>query len=390
MKWNLRHLRVFLAVTRHSSVSRAAGECNLSQPAVTQAIAKLERGLGQPLFHHQAQGLFATPAGEQLAVRVTRALERIDEAAAPISPRLSQTATRAQLEALIALRERENFTLAARHLGLAQPTVHRAVAALESEARRPLFERSAMGLRSSRAARALADAARLAFAELDQAVMELAELEGREAGEIVIGALPLSRSSILARAIIAFRKTRPRIAIRVAEGRYDHLLAGLRRGDIDFLVGALRDPLPIGDVVQEALFEDEVILVVGPDHPMLDRGDLTLDDLVALPWVVARRATPTRQIFDQLFAGRATPESVVETGSLVLMRQLLRESDHIGIISGLQVASEIDLGLLCPLPMQPQDCSRTIGLTSRLGWIPTAAQKALIAEISSAVRQRSY
>ena len=72
MKWNLRHLRVFLAVTRHSSVSRAAGECNLSQPAVTQAIAKLERGLGQPLFHHQAQGLFATPAGEQLAVLSAR------------------------------------------------------------------------------------------------------------------------------------------------------------------------------------------------------------------------------------------------------------------------------------------------------------------------------
>ncbi|PJE27459.1 DNA-binding transcriptional regulator, LysR family [Pseudooceanicola antarcticus] len=390
MKWNLRHLRVFLAVARLSSVSRAAEECNLSQPAVTQAMAKLERMLGQPLFRHQSQGLFATPAGELLAARVRRALDRIDEAAAPISPRLSQTATRAQLEALIALRELENFTLAARQLGLAQPTVHRAVSALESEARRPLFERSAMGLRSSRAARALADAARLAFAELDQAVMELAELEGREAGEIVIGALPLSRSSILARAIIAFRRTRPRISIRIAEGRYDDLLRGLRMGDIDFLLGALRDPLPIGDVVQQALFEDEVILVVGPDHPMLDREDLTLGELAALPWVVARRATPTRQIFDQLFEGRDRPESVVETGSLILMRQLLRESDHIGIVSGLQVASEIDLGLLVPLPFQPPDGQRLIGLTSRVGWIPTAAQQAMIGELEKAVRQRSY
>lgn len=388
MKWNLRHLRVFLSVVEHSSVSRAAELCHVSQPAATQAIAKLERALSQPLFRHQSQGLYATPAGALLAARVARALHRIDEAAAPISPRLGRSASFAQLEALIALRETGNFSLAARQLGLAQPTVHRAVAYLEEEARKPLFERSALGIRTKAPARLLADAARLALAELDQAVMELAEHAGREAGRIVVGAMPLSRSSILAEAIVAFRAERPTTEIRIDEGPYDDLLHGLRRGEIDVLIGALRDPLPIGDVQQKELFEDDLIAVVGPDHPLLDHPAPDLDDLARLPWVLARPGTPSRQIFDGLFAGRPGPASIVETSSMILMRQLLRASGHAGFISRMQVTSEMELGLLRPLPVRLQGTRRPIGLTTRADWIPTPAQAALIDAIAEAVRQK--
>ena len=389
MKWNLRHLRVFLAVVHHSSVSRAAEECHLSQPAATQAIAKLENGFSQPLFKHKAQGLYVTEAGAALAQRVKRALTRIDQAAAPISPRLIATATSSQLDALIAVRELENFTLAARHLGLAQPSVHRAVARLEAEARKPLFERTAMGIRATRAGRQLADAARLAFAELDQAVMDLADLAGREAGQSVVGAMPLSRSFMLSQAIIEFRKRRPSVLIRVDEGPYDDLLAGLRRGEIDFLIGALREPVPIGDIVQTELFADDLILVVGPRHPLSGQDRVTLSQTIRFPWILARKGTPSRRIFDQLFAGRPTPQSLIETGSMILMRQLLQQSDHIGFISRLQAAAEVDLGLMVPLRTELHETRRPIGLTTRLGWIPTKGQKMLIDEISIAVRQRN-
>lgn len=388
MKWNLRHLRVFLAVAQHSSVSRAAEACHLSQPAVTQAIAKLEGAFTSPLFHHRAQGLFVTEAGEALALRVSRALHRLDQAAAIVSPRLVATATSSQLDALIAVHELENFTLAARHLGLAQPTIHRAVARLEAEARKPLFERTAMGLRATRACRQLADAARLAFAEMEQAVMDLADLAGRETGQIVVGAMPLSRSFMLSQAIIEFRKTRPLIPIRVDEGPYDDLLAGLRRGEVDFLIGALRQPLPITDIVQTQLFDDDLILVVGPSHPLFGHGPVALAETANFPWILARKGTPSRRIFDHLFADCTKPQSLIETGSMILMRQLLQHSDHIGFISRLQAAAEIELGLMVPLRTDLQETRRPIGITTRFGWIPTAAQQKLIDEITIAVRLR--
>jgi LysR family transcriptional regulator of gallate degradation len=120
LEYNLRHLRVLLAVAEHGTVTRAAELCRVSQPAVTQAIAKLERLVGGALFIRSRRGLFLTKLGEVLARRVGRALTYLDTGTHEFSPRLGIRATVAQLQALIAVRETENFTLAAAKLGIAQ------------------------------------------------------------------------------------------------------------------------------------------------------------------------------------------------------------------------------------------------------------------------------
>ncbi len=387
MKSNLRHLRIFLAVCDTASISRAAALCNVSQPAVTQVIGKLERVAGQPLFLRRPRGMFMTAAGQALAGRVTRAFAYLDRALGDLNPRLRLTATAAQLQALIAMREAENFTLAARRLGLAQPTVHRAVTQLVQEAGRPLFERTSYGMIATRPAHALAQAARLAFAELEQAEADLADMLGREVGRIVVGAMPLSRSHILPRTIARFRVGRPTLPVKALDGPYDDLMAGLRRGEVDFLVGALRDPSPIGDIEQERLFDDVLVMVARPDHPLAREDALALDDLARFPFVVSTEGTPTRRAFDRLFerAG-CRPQSLIETGSMILMRELMRISDHIGCISRLQVEAELALGAMIVLPFAMEDTARPIGLTLRSGWVPTAAQREFLDALRSVAR----
>lgn len=382
MKASLRHLRVFLAVAEEGSVTRAAEIGRVSQPAVTQAVAKLERAANAALFLRTTQGFFPTEVGAALVERVRRALGLLDPALDAVAPRLRLTATVSQLEALIAMRETENFTLAARRLGIAQPTVHRAITALEREAGRTLFERTARGMLATRPAQALALAARLAFAELAQAEADLAELTGREVGRIVVGAMPLSRSTVLPAAIARFRRVRPTLPILVHDGPYDDLLAGLRRGEIDLLIGALRDPAPIGDVEQRALFRDGLVLVAGRGHPLAALGAVTATELAAFPWVVARAGTPTRACFDRLFDGGAAPRSIVESGSVILMRELLAASDHLGCISRLQ--AEAEGAAMTILPFDMPGTSRPIGLTLRAGWLPTRAQSDFVAMLRPA------
>ena len=72
---NLRHLRAFCEVAKRHSISRASREIFLSQPAVTQAIAKLEAQLSIELFSRRSDGMFATAAGLVLLERVNRALD---------------------------------------------------------------------------------------------------------------------------------------------------------------------------------------------------------------------------------------------------------------------------------------------------------------------------
>lgn len=377
---NFRHLRLFLSVAELESVTLASGRHNVSQPAVTQALGKMERQAGSSFFTRTRQGFFLTPQGEILAGRVRRAFERLDPVLAEMSPRMERTATSAQLTALIAVCETQNFTLAARKLGLAQPTVHRAVGQLEQESDRALFQRTAFGITPTRHAQALAQAAQLAFSELDQAEADLAEYEGREAGQIVIGALPLSRSVLLPQVLARFRTLRPTLPIKVIDGPYSDLLAGLRRGDIDFILGALRDPPPIGDVVQERLFDDTLSFVVRPDHPLAARRGLRPADIEGQSWVVPRAGSPTRQQFDAFFARETLtlPGSVLETGSILFMREYLALGDALGCISAHQAAAETAKGLLAVLDLDAGGAKRPIGLTTRSGWQPTRAQGQLL------------
>ena len=377
---NLRHLRVFLAVADLKSVTHASAQCNVSQPAVTQALNKLERDVGGALFERSRQGFFLTPRGVLLEKRARRAFALLDSAFAEASPRLRITATTAQLQALIAVREMENFTLAARRLGIAQPTVHRAVAQLEQEVARPLFERTSLGMIATRLCQTLAQAARLAFYELGQADADLADFDGREVGRIVIGAMPLSRSSLLPQALARFRVARSTLPVTILDGPYDDLLAGLRRGEIDFLIGALRNPAPIGDVEQVPLFEDRLTLLAGRRHPLVGAPRPTLAQLAAYPWVVPRAGTPTRQQFDALFEplGAGAPRRIIESGSILLMRELLEISDHLGCISLQQAEAELSKGLLVALDFPVESGSRPIGLTLRREWNPTAAQREMI------------
>ncbi|MGB3376469.1 MAG: LysR family transcriptional regulator [Microbacterium sp.] len=78
-------LRTFLAVHRVGSITAAAGELGLSQPAVSDRIARLESHLGEPLIIRTSRGTTPTPAGDRLAVRIAEPLDRLRDVWTPTS-----------------------------------------------------------------------------------------------------------------------------------------------------------------------------------------------------------------------------------------------------------------------------------------------------------------
>ena len=221
-----------------------------------------------------------------------------------------------------------------------------------------------------------AKSAKLAFAELKQGFMEIESWNGRDSGVITIGTMPLAKANLLPKAITKFTQSYPDVQIHIVDGPYSDLLHGLRHGDIDFLIGALRYPLPIDDISQEALFEDTLTIAVRAGHPLIKNQQLSLDDLTEYPWVIPREGTPTRDCFNSMFESATTtiPSQLVESSSLLLIRNLLHESDRIALLSKHQVQLEEKLGLLATLPFDMPETRRTIGLTMREAWSPTSTQ----------------
>ena len=73
-------LRYFTKIVEHRSFTKAAGECNVSQPALSQQIRKLEDELGQPLFERQGRTIRLTPAGQLLYSKAEQILFLVDDA----------------------------------------------------------------------------------------------------------------------------------------------------------------------------------------------------------------------------------------------------------------------------------------------------------------------
>ena len=66
MQITLRQLRIFESVARHSSMSRAAEEMHLTQPAVSMQMKQLEEQIGVPLIEQIGRRLYLTEAGQAL------------------------------------------------------------------------------------------------------------------------------------------------------------------------------------------------------------------------------------------------------------------------------------------------------------------------------------
>ncbi len=385
---NLRHLRVFLAVADLHSVTGASELYNVSQPAVTQTLSKLEAQAGGALFNRTRRGFFLNERGTMMASRVRRALEILDPALEAVSPRLPKVATVAQLQALIAVASSGNFTLAARQLGLSQPAVHRAVSQLEQAAETLMFQRAFQGLVETRSCQTLVRFSKLALTELDQADVDLGEFDGYETGRITIGTLPLSRTILLPYALDQFRRQRPNLLVTIVDDNYENLLATLRSGEIDLVLGALRDPLPFADVEQETLFQDRSAIVARPGHPLAGRGTVDVSELIGYPWVVPHSGTQLRRQFETMFTSRGLPipASIIEAGFILLIRDFLDLNDSLAITSGRQVSTELKKGHLIRLKTTANLPLRDIGMTKRAGWMPTRPQQLMLDHLRRASR----
>lgn len=79
-RFDLNLIRVFVALLRERSVTKAAKRLNLTQSATSSALARLREAFGDPLFVRTGKGLVTTPRAEELSGPMTGALQQIDAA----------------------------------------------------------------------------------------------------------------------------------------------------------------------------------------------------------------------------------------------------------------------------------------------------------------------
>ena len=381
----LRQLRAFFAVAKSQSVTRAAKVINLSQPAVTQLIANLELSLDAPLFSRTPTGSYLTNLGDIFLARIQRVLNHMEDALCePLigAPFATRDQVRSMLikisshhvRALLSIADSSSFDEAARLIGISQPSLQRAARELERIVERPLYHRTASGMKVTRPAFELARRLRIAMREVEYGVEEIEAARGLYTGRFTIGAIPLAGVSLLALALNDLLETYPQTQIEIRDGRYEPMLAELRSGKVDMLYGVLRCPAEITDVTEIALFRDRYRIVVRPDHPLTRCGAIGLAELAAYDWILPGEGNPRRRVVEQLFADAPTqPRISIETSSIPAHKALLASSDRITLLTEGEIKDRPDQ--LTALPFDGLAPRRPEGYAIRRDWKPTLIQQ---------------
>lgn len=195
-----------------------------------------------------------------------------------------------QLTALLAVAEHGSFSAAARAIHTVQSNVSTHIARLERELGAVLVDRASGDLTEEGEA-AVARARRIR-AELDALQSDVAALAHEVVGNVRIGMIG-STARWLAPAVLAEMQARhPRVSVVIVDATTTSLLPQLAEGSLDLAVVNL--PVADPDVGVEPLFAEDRVLVVPSGHPLADRPEVRIEELVGFPLVLEPRGTAFR------------------------------------------------------------------------------------------------
>jgi DNA-binding transcriptional LysR family regulator len=189
---------------------------------------------------------------------------------------------------------RGSFSAAAEVLGYTQSAVSQAVATLEAETGVTLLERARRGARPTPAGSVLLAHADAILGQMEAAEAELAALAGLRAGLLRMVSFPTAGSTLMPRAIAAFRRAHPGVELTLTEGEPEEIAPRLRAGEFDL---ALLFEFPGTDAPAVALrkvplLEDPLHVVLPGDHALAGKARLRLGDLRREAWIQTSAASP--------------------------------------------------------------------------------------------------
>ena len=202
-----------------------------------------------------------------------------------------------QLRVFIAVAERGHVTEGARALNLAQSAASHAIAALETRHDVLLFDRIGRRIALTEAGVALLAQARRILAEVEYAEQTLAEFGALERGALSLHASQTIAGYWLPQRLVAFQRAYPRIEIRLTIGNTAEVAEAVENGgaELGFVEGAVKSESLESLVVAR----DQLVLVVGPEHPWGDAKSLKPADLLQGEWVLREVGSGTRSAFEQ-------------------------------------------------------------------------------------------
>ena len=283
----------------------------------------------------------------------------------------------AQLRTLREVAETLNFTRAAQRLGLTQSAVSHQIKSLEAELGEPLFIRAKRGVLLSESGRAaLEHAVRI----LDEAEALRVRLPGPgqpPSGRVRAAAATQAFVHLFAELFESFMQAHPRIELTFRTTvSTDQTVADILAGTAEVGFAAL--PVYSPSLQVRELFEDELVLVVGPRHALAGAATASVRDIAAERLVLFERGSSIRRATDAFFHRVGVrPALALESNDTYFVKLMVEHGLGVSLLPTWAVRDEVAKGRLVRLAVAGHRLRRSVSMIF-LGRRPPAATRAFV------------
>jgi LysR family transcriptional regulator, low CO2-responsive transcriptional regulator len=256
-----------------------------------------------------------------------------------------------QLRTFLAVARMASLTKAARELNATQPTVSLQLHSLRKFLGKPLFERPGGGFRLTPAGEKLRRYAEEVLGGLRILQQDVATLEGSPAGPFAVGATFVVSRYVLPSALHRFRDRFPDVELQLhVDGPPERLFGQLLSNSLD-VVCCIRVLTPPGLVV-ERLYDEELVLIASPEHPLARQRRVTPRDLSEQHFIVPMTPALREVLAAKLRAVGVTPRVGAEGRHHDAIKKIVERTAGYSLLIKASVAAELASGRLVALSLE--------------------------------------
>jgi len=290
-----------------------------------------------------------------------------------------------QIEGFLAAADALSFSRAAQKLHVTQSAFSQLIREMETALDVRLFDRTTRKVVLTDAGHSLMLKMRSGLMAIEEACMDAQAISRLEKGHASVGALPSLASGYMTQAIGDLRRQHPGVSVSLHEAQNPDLLEMVLQRKVEFSVCA-QVPAP-RDLVFEALFTEELVVVVPVDHPLAGKARQPWKKLARVPLVLMTHHSSTRRtIAEALLENGLSDSPAYEVASLQTALSMVRVGMGAAIMP-LTALLEMNLDGLTTCRLSSPVPLRRIAICRRRDRVVSAAALALSQLIQLRVSQ---